>query len=133
MKPKDGKGLMEQSATGSRKRPRRRYSAEEKVRIVLLGLRGESSVAELCRREGIAQGAYYKWSKDFMEAGKRRLAGKKTRTASTMEMQALRRETRDLKVVVAEQTHEMQLLKNGMIGDAEPSAKVSHPQKVAER
>ena len=54
---------------------RKQYSAEEKIRIVLDGLRGEDSIAELCRREGISQGIYYKWSKDFMEAGKRRLAG----------------------------------------------------------
>ena len=57
-----------------KRKTRRQYSAEEKIRIVLDGLRGEDSIAELCRREGISQGIYYKWSKDFMEAGKKRLA-----------------------------------------------------------
>jgi transposase len=76
--------------TGTRKSPgekivkdikratRKHYSSEEKIRMVLDGLRGEDSIAELCRREGISQGIYYKWSKDFMEAGKRRLAGNST-------------------------------------------------------
>ena len=83
---------------------RKQYSAEEKIRIVLDGLRGEDSLAELCRKEGISQGIYYKWSKDFMEAGKRRLAGDTARAATTDEVKALRREARDLKEVVAEQT-----------------------------
>lgn len=100
-----------------RRATRKQYSAEEKIRIVLEGLRGEDSIAELCRREGIAQGVYYKWSKDFMEAGKRRLAGDTSRAANTDEVRELRRETRDLKEVVAEQTLEMRLLKKSMIGD----------------
>jgi len=96
---------------------RKQYSAEEKIRIVLDGLRGEDSIAELCRREGISQGVYYKWSKDFMEAGKRRLAGDTARAATTDEVKELRREARDLKEVVAEQTLELRLLKKSMIGD----------------
>jgi len=96
---------------------RKQYSAEEKIRIVLDGLRGEDSIAGLCRREGISQGIYYKWSKDFMEAGKRRLAGDTARAATTDEVKDLRRESRDLKEVVAEQTLELQLLKKSMIGD----------------
>ena len=80
-----------------RRATRKQYSAEEKIRIVLDGLRGEESIAELCRREGIAQSIYYKWSKEFMEAGKRRLAGDTARAASTDEVTALRRETRELK------------------------------------
>ena len=68
------------------------YGAEEKIRIVLDGLRGEDSIAELCRREGIAQSLYYKWSKDFMEAGKKRLAGDIVRQANTSEVTDLRRE-----------------------------------------
>jgi transposase len=64
---------------------RKHYSSEEKIRIVLDGLRGEDSIAELCRREGISQGIYYKWSKDFMEAGKKRLAGDTARAANTDE------------------------------------------------
>ena len=100
-----------------RRATRKQYGAEEKIRIVLEGLRGEDSIAELCRREGIAQGVYYKWSKDFMEAGKRRLAGDTSRGANTDEVKDLRREARDLKEVVAEQLLEMRLLKKSMIGD----------------
>ena len=96
---------------------RKQYSSEEKIRIVLDGLRGEDSIAELCRREGISQGVYYKWSKDFMEAGKRRLAGDTARAATTDEVKDLPREARDLKEVVAEQTLELRLLKKSMIGD----------------
>ena len=94
-----------------RRKTRRQYSAEEKIRIVLEGLRGEESIAELCRREGIAQSIYYKWSKEFLEAGKRRLAGDTARSASTGEVKALRQEARELKEVVAEQTLELRLLK----------------------
>ena len=100
-----------------RRATRKQYGAEEKIRIVLEGLRGEDSIAELCRREGIAQGVYYKWSKDFMEAGKRRLAGDRSRAANTDEVRDLRREARDLKEVVAEQMLEMRLLKKSMIAD----------------
>ncbi|TLP54729.1 IS3 family transposase [Parasedimentitalea maritima] len=90
---------------------RKQYSSEEKIRIVLDGLRGEDSIAELCRRERISQGVYYKWSKDFMEAGKKRLAGDTARAATTDEVKELRREARDLKEVVAEQALELRLLK----------------------
>jgi transposase len=76
---------------------RRHYSAEDKIRIVLDGLRGEASIAELCRREGIAESLYYSWSKEFLEAGKRRLAGDTAREASGGEVRDLRREARDLK------------------------------------
>ena len=96
---------------------RKHYSSEEKIRIVLDGLRGEDSIAELCRREGISQGLYYKWSKDFMEAGVRRLAGDTIRAATTDEVKDLRREARDLKEVVAEQTLELRLLNKSMLGD----------------
>ncbi len=99
------------------RKTRKQYSAEEKIRIVLDGLRGEDSIAELCRREGISQGVYYKWSKDFLEAGKRRLAGDVTRQASSGEIKDLRRESRDLKEVVAELTLENRLLKKSMIAD----------------
>ena len=100
-----------------RRATRKQYSAEEKIRIVLDGLRGEDTIAELCRREGISQGVYYKWSKDFMEAGKRRLAGDTARAATTDEVKGLRREARDLKEVVAEQTLELWILKKSMTGD----------------
>ena len=100
-----------------RRKTRRQHSAEEKIRIVLEGLRGEESIATLCRREGIAQSIYYKWSKEFLEAGKRRLAGDTARSASTGEVKALRQEARELKEVVAEQTLELRLLKKSMIAD----------------
>ena len=100
-----------------RRANRKIYSAEEKIRIVLEGLRGETTIAELCRQEGIAQSMYYKWSKDFLEAGKQRLAGDTARAATTDEVKGLRREARDLKEVVAEQTLELRLLKKSMIGD----------------
>ena len=106
----------EKTVRDIRRRTRKKYSAEEKIRIVLEGLRGEDSIAELCRREGIAQGIYYKWSKDFMEAGKKRLAGDTARSANTDEVKELRREAKDLKEVVAEQTLELRLLKKSMYG-----------------
>ena len=102
-----------------KRKTRKQYSAEEKIRIVVDGLRGEDSIAELCRREGIAQGLYYKWSKDFMEAGKKRLAGDIVRQANTGEVATLRHEARELKEVVAEQTLELRLLKKSMIGDGD--------------
>jgi transposase len=99
-----------------RRATRKRHSSEEKIRIVLDGLRGEDSIAELCRREGIAQSLYYKWSKEFLEAGKKRLAGDTAREASSGEVKDLRREARALKEVVAEQTLEIRLLKKSMTG-----------------
>ena len=100
-----------------RRATRRRHSAEEKIRIVLDGLRGEVSIAELCRREGIAEGLYYSWSKEFLEAGKRRLAGDTARAATSDEVMSLRREAQNLKEVVAEQALELRLLKKSMIAD----------------
>lgn len=75
----------ERTVKDIRRQTRKRYSAEEKIRIVLAGLRGEDSIAELCRQEGIAQGMYYSWSKEFLEAGKKRLAGDTARAANTGE------------------------------------------------
>ena len=100
-----------------RRATRRRFSAEEKIRIVLDGLRGEDSIAELCRREGIVQNLYYRWSKEFLEAGKKRLAGDTVREASSDEVKDLRRQAGALKEVVAELTLENRLLKKSMIGD----------------
>ena len=99
-----------------RRATRRQFSAEEKIRIVLEGLRGEDSIAELCRREGIASSMYYGWSKEFLEAGKRRLTGDTARAATTDEVKALRQEARTLKEVVAEQALELRLLKKSMTG-----------------
>ena len=99
-----------------RRRTRRRFSAEEKIRIVLDGLRGEVSVADLCRREGIASNLYYRWSKDFLEAGKKRLSGDTVREATTDEVKGLRSENRELKEVVAEMTLVNRVLKKGLTG-----------------
>ena len=100
-----------------RRATRKQYSAEEKIRIVLDGLKGDDSIAELCRREGIAQSLYYSWSKEFLEAGKKRLAGDTARQATSPEVKDLRRGSRDLKEVVAEQALELRLLKTSMIAD----------------
>jgi len=100
-----------------RRKTRRKHSTEEKIRIVLEGLRGEESIASLCRREGIAESLYYSWSKELLEAGKKRLAGDTARQATSNEVKALRAETRDLKEALAEQMLENRLLKKSMIGD----------------
>ena len=99
-----------------RRKTRRKYSAEEKIRIVLEGLRGELSISELCRKEGIAQALYYRWSKDFLEAGKKRLAGDTQREANSSEVQDLREENRSLKEVVAELTLDNRTLKKSLNG-----------------
>jgi len=118
MKPKSSNSKMatEQVVKDIRRKTRRHFSAEDKIRIVLDGLRGDDSIAELCRREGIAQSLYYTWSKEFMEAGKRRLAGDTARAATTDEVKDLRREARDLKECVADLTLENRLLKKSMTG-----------------
>jgi len=107
----------EQLVRDIRRATRKHHSAEDKIRIVLDGLRGESSIAELCRREGIAESLYYVWSKEFLEAGKKRLAGDTARAATSDEVKALHQETRQLKEVVAEQALELRLLKKSMIAD----------------
>ena len=107
----------EQSVRDIRRKTRKQYSAEEKIRIVLEGLRGEESIAALCRREGIAESLYYSWSKEFLEAGKKRLAGDTAHQATSNEVKALRAEACDLKEALAEQMLENRLLKKSMIGD----------------
>ena len=102
-----------------RRRTRKQHSAEEKIRIVLEGLRGEESITELCRREGIATSLYYSWSKEFLEAGKKRLAGDTTRQATSPEVKELRAESAALKEAVADLTVENRLLKKSMIGDGD--------------
>jgi transposase len=102
-----------------RRATRRRYSAEEKIRIVLEGLRGEHSIAELCRKEGINQNLYYRWSKEFLEAGKKRLAGDTAREASSDEVKSLRSQAAQLKELLAEMMIENRLLKKSVLGDGE--------------
>ena len=130
MKAKHSKAPAERVVKDIRRATRKQYSAEEKIRIVLEGLRGEDSIAELCRREGIAQGVYYKWSKDFMEAGKRRLAGDTARAANSDEVRDLRREARDLKEVVAEQMLENRLLKKACSGMGATTNEISCIRKA---
>ena len=100
-----------------KRKTRRKFSAEEKIRIVLEGLRGEESIAEICRKEGIAPSLYYKWSKDFMEAGKRRLLGDTMREANSSEVKSLRDENGQLKEIVAELTLKNRVLKKSLNGN----------------
>ena len=117
-----GKEPAEQVVKTIRRATRRQFSAEEKIRIVLSGLRGEDRIAELCRREGIVENLYYRWSKEFLEAGKKRLAGDTARGATSDEVRELRREASALKEVVAELTLENRLLKKSAIGAGEDGA-----------
>ncbi len=124
MRRKSGpdKAPAEQVIKDIRRATRRHFSAEDKIRIVLEGLRGEDSIAELCRREGIASSMYYGWSKEFLEAGKRRLAGDTARAATPGEVKDLRREAQALKEVVADLTLENRLLKKSMTEDGDDEA-----------
>ncbi len=99
-----------------RRHTRKKYSAEEKIRIVIEGIRGESSIAELCRKEGINANLYYNWSKDFLEAGKRRLAGDTKRDATTSEVHDLKNENMELKQLVAELSLELRKNKKNTTG-----------------
>ena len=99
-----------------RRNTRRKFSSEEKIRIVLEGLKGEVSISELCRREGIVSNLYYRWSKDFLEAGKKRLAGDTVREASSSEVGGLRSENDQLKQLVAELSLKYRLAKKSLTG-----------------
>jgi transposase len=107
--------MAEKTLKDIRRATRKHHSAEDKIRIVLEGLRGEDSIAAICRREGIAESLYYSWSKEFLEAGKKRLAGDTSRSATSDEVKALRK-SRDLKEALADLTLENRLLKKSMIG-----------------
>lgn len=95
---------------------RRRFSPEDKIRIVLEGLRGEDSIAAICRREGIHNNLYYKWSKDFLEAGKKRLQGDTIREANSNEVSTMRQENGQLKELVAELLLKNRVLKKSLNG-----------------
>lgn len=99
-----------------KRKTRKKYTAEEKIRIVLEGLRGEVTIAELCRREGINQNLYYKWSKDFLEAGKARLQGDTQRQANSQDVENIRRENEQLKQLVAELALRNRVLKKTLLG-----------------
>ena len=109
----------EKTVRDIRRATRRHYSAEEKICVVLEGLRGEDSVAELCRREGINSNVYCRWSKEFLEAGKKRLSGDTAREATSEEAKDLRAESAALKEALAEQVMENRLLKKSVLGDGE--------------
>ena len=115
---KEEKVSAEKVVRDIRRETRRKYSAEEKIRIVLEGLRGEESIAELCRREGISPNLYYKWSKEFLEAGKQRLVGDTKREADSHEVEEMRNENEQLKAVVAELTLNNRMLKKSLLGRA---------------
>lgn len=99
-----------------RRKTKRKFSSEEKIRIVLEGLKGEASIVELCRREGIVPNLYYRWSKDFLEAGKRRLQGDTAREANSLEVNGLRQENEQLKQLVAELSLKHRVLKKSLSG-----------------
>jgi transposase len=109
----------EKTVRAIRRATRRQYSAEDKVRIVIAGLRGEDSIAELCRKEGTNQNLYYRWSKDFLEAGKKRLAGDTVRAATSDDVKGLRAEAQQLKELLAEVVLENRLLKKSVLADGE--------------
>ena len=99
-----------------KRKTRRKFSAEEKIRIVLDGLRGEASIADICRKEGIHPTLYYKWSKGFLEAGKRQLNGDTIREASSSEVKELRSENDELKMLIAEVVLRNRVLKKTLEG-----------------
>ena len=106
----------EQHVKSIRRATRKQYSAEEKIRIVLDGLRGEESIAALCRKEGIPTNLYYRWGKDFLEAGKKRLMGDTAREASSSEVSELRKENEELKQFFAEVALKNRVLKKSLTG-----------------
>lgn len=99
-----------------KRRTRKKYSSEEKIRIVLEGLRGEESIASLCRKEGINPNMYYKWSKEFLESGKKRLQGDTQREATSSEVSELKEENSQLKYLVAELSLRNRILKKSLVG-----------------
>ena len=115
-KKRSSKPTAEKTIRNIRRHSRKQYTGEEKIRIVLEGLRGEVTIAELCRREGINQSVYYRWSKEFLEAGKQRLVGNTKREASSEDVAALRQENEQLKQLVAELALKNRVLKKSVTG-----------------
>jgi transposase len=115
----DDRRAVEKTVREIKRRTRRKFSPEEKIRIVLQGLRGEDSIAELCRREGLHQNQYDRWSKEFLEAGRKRLAGDLEREATSDEVNVLREQAVQLKEALAEALLENRLLKKSVLGDGE--------------
>ena len=121
--------MLPTSWAGPSSERRAHYSAEEKIRIVRAGLRGEESIFALCRREGIAESLYYFWSEEFLEAGKNRLAGDMARQTTSPDVKELRSDSAAPKEVVAELTLENRLLKKSTIADGEGDTRDTHPPK----
>ena len=115
----DSREAVEKTVRDIKRRTRRHFGAEDKIRIVLQGLRGEESIAEICRKEGLHQNLYYRWSREFLEAGKKRLAGDTVREAGSDEVKELRSESAQLKEAIAESMLENRLLKKSVIADGE--------------
>jgi len=116
MPPKVNSNNPEPVVREIKRKTRRKFSTDEKIRIVLEGLKGEASIAEICRREGIVPNLYYRWSKDFLEAGKKRLKGDTEREANTSEVVQLRQENEHLKQLVAEISLQNRVLKKSLSG-----------------
>jgi len=110
------KSSAEATVRNIRRQTRKQYNAEDKIRIVVEGLRGEQTIAELCRREGISQSLYYRWSKEFLEAGKQRLAGNTKREADSSQVKEMREELDQLKLLVAELSLKNRMLKKSQRG-----------------
>lgn len=120
MRPQqDSREAVEKTVRDIKRRTRRHFGAEDKIRVILQGLRGEESIAEICRKEGLHQNLYYRWSKEFLEAGKKRLAGDTVREAGSDEVKALRFESMQLKEALAEAMLENRVLKKSVIADGE--------------
>ena len=115
----DSREAVEKTVRDIKRRTRRHFGAEDKIRVILQGLRGEESIAEICRKEGLHQNLYYRWSKEFLEAGKKRLAGDTVREAGSDEVKALRSESTQLKEALAEAMLENRVLKKSVIAEGE--------------
>ena len=115
----DSREAVEKTVRDIKRRTRRHFGAEDKIRVILQGLRGEESIAEICRKEGLHQNLYDRWSKEFLEAGKKRLAGDTVREAGSDEVKALRFESMQLKEALAEAMLENRVLKKSVIADGE--------------
>ena len=112
----NSKSTVEKRIRDIKRRTRKRYTTEEKIRIVLEGIKGESTISELCRREGINENSYYRWSKDFLDAGKKRLQGDTIREATSTEVKGLKEDNSHLKQLVADLLMKNDVLKKSLNG-----------------
>ena len=112
----NSKSTVEKRIRDIKRRTRKRYTTEEKIRIVLEGIKGESTISELCRREGINENSYYRWSKDFLDAGKKRLQGDTIREATSTEVKGIKEDNSHLKQLVADLLMKNDVLKKSLNG-----------------